>query len=179
MDSNAESYGNASALLAKSFAEQFQPHVDRYMIYTATLIKDIGKVVIERFVQRAFTKIEGLVNHQGYSFDEVEKEVLGINHAELGGLIAEKWNFSLKMAYPIRNHHLGDPDAREDLETIIIKLVDTVSRRTAAAIGTDGMAYRIYNDIFGRLGLSETDIQALMTTFRLHLSIANRLYHAI
>ncbi len=169
----------ASALLAKSFAEQFQPDVDRYMIYTATLIKDIGKVVIERFVERAFTKIEGLVNHKGYSFDEAEKEILGINHAELGGLIAKKWNFSPKMIYLIRNHHLGDRDAREDLETIIIYMADTVSRMTDAGIGTDGLAYRIYDDIFGRLGLSETDIEALMTTFRLNLSIAKKMYHAI
>ena len=169
----------ASALLAKSFTEQFQPELDRYLIYTAALIKDIGKVVIEGFVERAFAKIEDLVNHKDYSFDEAETEILGINHAQLGGLIAEKWNFSPKMVYIIRNHHLGDPGARADLETIIIYLVDTVTRMADAGIGADGLAYRVYDEIFGRLGLSETDVDELMRTFLLNLNIAKRLYHSI
>jgi HD-like signal output (HDOD) protein len=169
----------ASALLAKSFTKQFQPELDRYLIYTAALIKDIGKVVIEGFVARAIARIEGLVNHKDYSFDEAETEVLGINHAQLGGLIAEKWNFSPKMVYIIRNHHLGDPDARADLETIIIYLVDTVSRMAEAGIGADGLAYRVYDEIFGRLGLSESDVDELMTTFLLNLNIAKRLFHSI
>lgn len=169
----------ASALLAKSFTEKSHPESDKLLVYTASLLKDIGKAIIEGYVGRSFAKIESLVNKKGYSFDEAETEVLGINHAELGGLVAERWNFSPKMAFLIRNHHLGDPDAREDLETVIIYLVDTVSRMANAGIGADGLAYRVYDEIFGRIGVSETDVKELVTEFQLHLNIAERLFHSI
>ena len=169
----------ASALLAKSFSEKNHPDSDKFIVYTASLLKDIGKVVIDGYVRRAFAKIKSLVDIKGYSFDEAETEVIGINHADLGGLIAERWNFSPKMIFLIRNHHLGDPDSRKDLETVIIYLVDTVSRMAQAGIGADSLAYRVYDDIFGRLGVSETDVKELMTEFNLKLNIAERLFHSI
>lgn len=169
----------ASALLVKSYAEKFHPHLDQFMLFTAALIKDIGKLVIDGYVGRSLSKIESLVDKKNYSFDEAEAAVIGINHAELGALIAERWNFSPKMIFLIRNHHLGDPDAREDLETVIIYLVDTVSRMADAGIGADGLAYRVYDEIFGRLGLSESDLKELVTEFRLHMNSAERLFHSI
>ncbi|BBO68100.1 HDIG domain protein [Desulfosarcina alkanivorans] len=169
----------ASALLAKSFSEKAHPGSDKFLVYTASLLKDIGKVVIEGYVGRSFAKIENLVKKKGYNFDEAETEVIGINHAELGGLIAERWNFSPKMIYFIRNHHLSDPGAREDLETVIIYLIDTVSRMAHTGIGADGLAYRVYDEIFGRLGVSEADVKDLLTEFHLNHNIARRMYHLI
>lgn len=169
----------ASALLSKSFVEKKYPDMDKYMIYTAALIKDIGKIVIDDFVGRALANIQLLVSHKGYSFDEAETEVLGINHAELGGMIAEKWNFNPKMVFLIRNHHLNSPAARQDLEASIIHIVDIVSRMMNVGIGADGLAYRMYDEIFSHLVLSETDVKELVIKFKININIAELLFRAI
>ncbi len=167
----------ASALLSKSFAEKRYPNLDKFLIYTASLIKDIGKIVIDEYVGKALKKIMYLVNKKKYSFDEAETEVLGIDHAELGGLIAEKWNFNPKMVFLIRNHHLNRPNATADREASIIHIVDIVSRMMNVGIGADGLAYRVYDEMFSHLVLSETDVKELMTQFKLHLNIAEQLFH--
>lgn len=169
----------ASALLSKSFVEKRYPAIDKFLIYTASLIKDIGKIVIDGYVAKTMVKIMHLVNKKNYSFDEAETEVLGINHAELGGLIAEKWHFNPKMVFLIRNHHLSMPNAREDLEASIIHVVDIVSRMMNVGIGVDGLAYRVYDEIFSHLVLSESDVKELAIKFKANINIAKQLFNAI
>ena len=166
----------ATAMLARDLVEADHPRVDSRFIYTACLLKDIGKVVIADDVGRALRKIESLVDRKGFSFDEAETAVIGINHAELGALIAERWNFSPRMVYLIRHHHLGDPEARQNLETAIVYLVDTISRMAKAGIGADGLAYRVYDDIFGLLGVSQADIKEMTAAFTQHHNVARRLF---
>lgn len=53
--------------------------------FTASLLHDVGKIILSQFVKDHFEDIENLVREQNRSFTEAEKEVLGIDHAELGG----------------------------------------------------------------------------------------------
>ncbi len=172
-------YSMASAMLAKSFAEANCPNTDKYLIYTAALLKDIGKVVIEGYVGRARSKITALVEKKGCSFDEAEKQVLGIDHACLGGLIAKKWLFSPKMVFLIENHHLGNAVAKEHLDAAIIYTTDTVSRMACVHIGVDCLAYRMYDEIFDRFGISEQDMKELMSMFQANLNMAKRLFSSL
>lgn len=172
-------YSMASAMLAKSFAEANCPNSDKYLIYTAALLKDIGKVVIEGYVGRARTKIIALVEKKGCSFHEAEEQILGINHAQLGGLIAKKWVFSPKMVFLIENHHLESAAAKEHLDAAIIYTTDTVSRMASANIGVDCLAYRMYDDIFDRFGISEQDMKELMATFQVNRNMTQRLFNSL
>lgn len=54
-------------------------------LFTAVLLHDIGKIVLSEFVKESYQKISALVTTQGYSFLKAEQEILGINHAEIGG----------------------------------------------------------------------------------------------
>ena len=49
-----------------------------------------------------------LLKDGGRSFLEVEDEVLGMNHAALGGTIAAAWNFPLDIQLTIAGHHRPD-----------------------------------------------------------------------
>ena len=104
----------------------------------------------------SFVKINDLVQKQGFSFKEAEKKVIGVDHAELGGLVASNWKFSPKMVYIIQNHHLSDPQAREDMETCIVYLSDIICMMMGIGVGSDGLAYRFHDDVVKKLGFSET-----------------------
>ena len=164
----------ATALVSKSIAEN-KKNTNKFRVYTASLIKDIGKVVIDMYVGDYLKKIQYLVAKKGYGFDQAEQAVLGIDHAQLGGIVAEKWNFSPKMTFMINNHHLNDASAREDVETCIVYLADTISRMVGIGVGSDGLAYKFYEDIFDNLGVSEADIQHFMAEFQMSLNKAERL----
>jgi len=157
-------YSVASALIARDLSEKKQL-ASSHMVFTAALLKDIGKVILNRFVDDSFPKIQELVQEQGYSFREAEKKVIGVDHSELGGLVASNWKFSQKMVYIIQNHHISDKQAMEDIETCIVYLSDIICMMMGIGGGADGLAYRFHDEVVSKLGFSEKDIQGTIANF--------------
>ena len=151
-----------SAHVAKILANRNGMSPSKHLVFTAALVKDIGKLILGRFVAFALEKINILVNSRGYSFNEAEKEVIGINHEELGALITKKWRFGEKLTYIIQNHHLSDESARGDTETALVYLADIVCMMMGVNSGVDGLAYRFYGDVLKRMKLNENDLQQVI-----------------
>lgn len=151
-----------SAHVVKIFVEEARVPVKKHLVFTAALVKDIGKLILGRFVAFSFEKINILVHSHGYSFNEAEKEVIGMNHEELGALMAKKWCFSEKLIYIIQHHHLSDKAARDDMETALVYLADMVCMMMGMSTGVDGLAYRFYSDVLNRMNLSAKDLQTVI-----------------
>jgi putative nucleotidyltransferase with HDIG domain len=163
-------YSVSSALLARDLAAK-KGQKDNHFVFTAALLKDIGKLVLNQYVADSYEKINALVNEDGLSFREAEKEVIGIDHAELGGMVADKWKFSDKMVNIIRNHHLSEESSISDFETSIVYLADTMCMMMGIGVGCDGLAYRFYQDTIEELDFSQRDFQEIMAGF------GEKLYH--
>ncbi len=157
-------YSVSSALIARELAQKKQLPSTQ-LVFTSALLKDIGKVILNRFVGDSFAKINDLVQNQGLSFKEAEKKVIGADHAELGGLVASNWKFSEKMVYIIQNHHLSDDRARSDLETCLVYLSDIICMMMGIGVGSDGLAYRFYDQVIKDLGFTEKDLQEIIAGF--------------
>lgn len=157
-------YSVTTAIMARDLAERKRAP-DTQLIFTASLLKDIGKIILDRFVAGAIDRIDGLVRDHKYSFHEAEKEVIGLDHAELGGLIAEKWNFSPKMTFIITNHHITDLSALEDFETAIVYLSEIAAMMAGVGSGSDGLAYRFHESALECLKVSEEEFQGIIASF--------------
>jgi putative nucleotidyltransferase with HDIG domain len=116
-----------SAHVSKILAESHEVSNKKHLIFTGALLKDIGKLILGRFVAFSFEKINILVHSKSYSFNDAEKEVIGMNHEELGAMVGEKWRFSEKLNYIIRHHHMSDDSARDDVECALVYLGDIIS----------------------------------------------------
>jgi putative nucleotidyltransferase with HDIG domain len=151
-----------SAHVAKVLAENRGLANKKHLIFTAALLKDIGKIIMGRFVAFSYEKINILVNSKGYSFNEAEKEVIGMNHEELGAMVGKKWRFGKKLIYIIRNHHMSEEACRDDVETALVYLADIVCMMMGFSTGVDGLAYRFYSDVLNRMNLTEQDLQKII-----------------
>ena len=151
-----------SAHIAKSLAQRYGASQNKHLIFTAALLKDIGKLILGRFVAFSFEKINIMVHSQGYSFNDAEKKIIGMNHEELGAMVGQKWSFSEKLIYMIRHHHLTNQSARQDPETTLIYLADIICMMMGICTGTDGLSYRFYGDVLKRINLSEKDLQGII-----------------
>lgn len=154
----------SSALIARELAEK-KGSKNNHLIFTAALLKDIGKVILSRYVSDSFETIHGLVSEQGFSFREAEKKVLGIDHAEVGAMVGEAWKFSARMVEIIRNHHLSEKTQDSDFETSIVHLADILCMMMGIGVGSDGLAYRFHRGVVERLGFTEKDMQEAMFGF--------------
>lgn len=157
-------YSVSSALIARELAEKKEAQ-ETHLIFTAALLKDIGKVILSRYVEDSFEKISVLVAEQGFSFREAEKEVIGIDHAELGAMVAETWNFSPKMVEIIRNHHQPQESTISEFESSIVCMADTLCMMMGIGVGSDGLAYRFHQEVADRLELTERDFQEIIAGF--------------
>ncbi|MCK5202803.1 MAG: HDOD domain-containing protein [Desulfobacterales bacterium] len=151
-----------SAHVAKTLAENYGVANKKYLIFTAALLKDIGKLIMGRYVAFSYEKINILVESKGYSFNEAEKKVIGMNHEELGGVVGQKWRFGKKLIYIIRNHHMSEEASRNDVETALVYLADIVCMMMGFGTGVDGLAYRFYSDVLDRMKLTDQDLQKII-----------------
>jgi len=138
-------------------------------LFTAGVLHDIGKTVMGEFVLEAWQNIQDLVEKQKYAFLEAEEEVLGVNHAELGGEIARIWKFPDEILKAIAFHHRPDLLANGDTVPWIVYLSNQVCHLMGIGVGTDALAYRAVGDVAGRFGFRQRDLEDMMA--RLHRSM--------
>ena len=157
-------YAVSSAIIAKQIATRLEIE-NRNTIFTASLLKDIGKNVLDRFIAERFDRINSLVQNHNLSFREAEKKVIGVDHAELGGIIAKMWKFSPRMVKIIRHHHLHDESMKKDPEILTVYLSDCLCMMMGFAVGADGLAYRFHRHAAEELGLTAGDISEMIAEF--------------
>ncbi len=76
-------------------------------LFLAGLIHDIGKSVIFLQSPDNMREILLLIN-EGMSSWDAECQIIGFTHAEVGGLLANKWRFTLTIEDAVANHHKPD-----------------------------------------------------------------------
>ncbi|MHB8907961.1 MAG: HDOD domain-containing protein [Syntrophales bacterium] len=147
-----------SQILFKGIYGREQP-----ILYTAALLHDVGKVILGEYVHESFGRIMELVSREECSFLEAEEKLFGINHASIGGKIAERWNFPEEISTAIAFHHR--PDLAGDTDAVspwLIYLADQTCSMMGVGGGQDGLAYRAVSDVAKRFQLRDKDIEVCM-----------------
>ncbi len=132
------------------------------LAYTATLLHDIGKLVLNSYVNEAYQEVITAVNEDKITFNEAEKSILGFSHAEVGGKVAEKWNLPAELVEAISFHH--DP-LRAELNprlTSIVHVSDAVTLQMGLGLGVDGLFYPLSKEAIELLEITEDDLEELM-----------------
>jgi len=129
-------------------------------LYTAALLHDIGKLIMGEFVEGTTERIFELVSC-GHSFLEAEEEVIGINHADLGGKIAESWNFPRELVLAIKYHHRPDLLPEEGATDLpyLVYLSDQYCLMMGIDGGMDGLAHRGIGSVLERFHLKEINLE--------------------
>ncbi len=74
-------------------------------LYCAGMMHDVGMLVLERFMPSDFDIVLEMAATKLIPLHEAETEVLGFNHAEVGALLARKWNLAPLVHNALRYHH--------------------------------------------------------------------------
>ncbi|MBU8920896.1 MAG: HDOD domain-containing protein [Bacteroidales bacterium] len=136
------------------------------VVYTAGIMHDIGKVVISDFLSGKPGEIKLILEESGQKdFLYGEREVLGTDHCEVGGLLGEKWNFPESIISVLRYHHhpAESPEQWKPL-VHIVQLADAVAMMCGASTGNDCLQYEIDKGHMNYLDISEQDMEKIMRT---------------
>jgi len=114
-----------SALCAQALAGELRRD-DADLAFTVGLLHDIGRLALASAFAPAYAEAERWRREQDCPGAEAERAVLGIDHAEVGGLIARQWNFAPAIVDAIREHH-APPATAELTLTGIAHVADAIA----------------------------------------------------
>ncbi len=97
--------------------------------FMAGMVHDIGKQVMGYFFNEMFTMVVDEMRSKSSTMYEMEQDVLGITHADIGAALAAKWQLPDILSQVIGSHHT--PGAEEDISDTVhlIHLADTCSKQ--------------------------------------------------
>ncbi len=111
----------AAAVIAHWIAVALR-YPDPEEAYVAGLIHDIGKLVLDPYVEPVYEALVESRRELGLEAWQVEELSFGIDHAHAGGLIAREWEFPENLVSAVQYHHVPDlviPDGSQNLAAII------------------------------------------------------------
>jgi len=74
-------------------------------VYVGGILHDMGKIVFSNIHPETVSKINEYCHQRGIPTSLLEAMSDGIDHAEVGGMLAEQWNFPDALVQSIRYHH--------------------------------------------------------------------------
>jgi len=118
------------------------------------LLHDIGKLIMVRYLNADLSSLVSLCKEKQIAFVQAEREILGCDHAEVGGAIARKWGFPEEIITAIeKHHHVSEEGNGVVLDAVM--LANYAAKSMGAGLGAEGM--NISMDYAGsrkRLGIS-------------------------
>lgn len=91
-------------------------------VFTAGMLHDVGKLVFSKLDDIYALEVRDRVQTGGMTAVDAEREILGLDHAEAGARLAERWKIPEIISDAIRNHH--NPLSMESISTSYIFLAD-------------------------------------------------------
>jgi HD-like signal output (HDOD) protein len=147
----------ASELLARELQCIAPPHT-----FTAGLLVNIGKTVMGSFLEVDAAPILVLAHERQISFEQAEKMVLGINHAELGAILLERWSIPEAIVNVVRYRLRPDDCPEPDLALDLVHVGDVIAKMTGIGMGIDGLQYEPSQSVFTRLDITPQQMENVM-----------------
>jgi len=149
------------SMVAQLLANLKNSETDVDTVFTAALLHDIGKIVLDQYAFEKFNLIIDMVMNQNIPFIDAENRILGYDHAHVGGLIAEKWQLPEILIEAIQFHHEPNKAKKYPELVSIIHIADIISCMFGEGLGADGMANRLNQFAISCINLDVNDVEVI------------------
>ena len=110
--------------------------------FTSAILVDVGKILLGTFLKVDVAPMVEHAHRERLGFDEAERAVLGIDHAEVGAALLQSWNLPTDVVNVVRWHHLPDSCPGDRLAVDLVHMADALASVIGVGGGVDALNYR-------------------------------------
>ncbi|UCD55966.1 MAG: HDOD domain-containing protein [Candidatus Hydrogenedentota bacterium] len=154
--------GVAAKIVAKETLPEAERRADEFFI--CGLLHDLGKLIINQHSRPKFEQALVLSQDESIPLFEAEKKIIGCTHAEVGGLLAKRWNLSDEIISSLGyHHHPAEAPEEQIMYSAATHLADIITRDKEIGSG-GGSNPELQPAVWDALGLSESTFPTMLTT---------------
>ncbi len=132
--------------------------------YMAGLLHDLGLLILDQYFPDAYVRLHAASASAGAENADAERDVLGIDHGEIGGYLLNEWNIPPLLVQAVTWHNQPDratPEARLLAETV------RASEVVAEVLEDEGhseelMGYLVNRGLWAELGIPADSVEAIV-----------------
>jgi putative nucleotidyltransferase with HDIG domain len=132
------------------------------MAYTAGLVHDIGKVVLDQYVGDVYPLFYRRVMERAEDAIKIEKRLFNADHAKVGALLARQWSFPDPLTDAIRHHHHPGSARKHPELAKIVYVADLLMSRFLVGLEIERVDTRTLSSHLDALDLKTSDITDLV-----------------
>jgi putative nucleotidyltransferase with HDIG domain len=149
------------AVLSRRIARELGlPDAEEVMI--AGLLHDLGKVVLAHVAPEEYEVALDSAKNGGIYIGLAEQEILGVDHATIGGRLSQHWCFPPRLAEPLQFHHDPTAAVKSRDVTAIVHLADILARGMGYGFPGDMNMPVLNQEAFQSLKLSFSQLDTII-----------------
>lgn len=130
--------------------------------FLAGLLHDIGRLVMALRVPAQLSEAFARHDATEQTLTECETEVLGADHAEVGGALLAHWLFPAAMVETVRWHHAPGVTASHPQEASIVHVADILAHSLELGASGEALPPRLEMDAWNRLNLGTASLRTVV-----------------
>jgi putative nucleotidyltransferase with HDIG domain len=155
----------ATALMAEMIARRLGCG-DGSVVYSAALLHDIGRMLLQIHVRTYRETVATLLRDRPQGLLDAERQVLGLDHQQLGAIVARRWHFPLEVVMAIGCHHHPSRVLKHRETVALVYMANCMARTASIGCGTEGLWQAGEDPVFAEYGVSELMVTRFMNDLR-------------
>ncbi len=130
--------------------------------YVAGLLHDVGILILDHYFPAFYMRTREQARHEKKSHDQVERENMGMDHGEVGGLVLNLWNLPPGVVQAVNWHHQSEQaEAAHRPLVSIVTLADSICRELAIGDPFEGALVSYNEKDLASIGLTPDSLPAI------------------
>lgn len=152
-------HGIGVGLTARALAAQTGHNPD--LAFAGGVLHDIGQLVLASGFPTQYAEALRYRQQHDCHLVVAERDILGFDHAEVGGMLSDAWRFPASLHEAVARHHTPSESTANSLADLI-HVADAVAHGLGLARGPDEMVIPLDRIAWTRLNLDSDKLQAML-----------------
>ena len=145
----------ACGLIAKHLTESISRESKRQeTAMLAGTLHDLGKLVLAQYMHDEYVEVVRTAVERRLPIVDIEQEILGATHAEIGGYLADWWNLPPNIVDAIRWHYNPSGSQHDSKLAFLVHIADFLVHSLEVGASSTGSSPGMDPSAFQRLGIS-------------------------